>query len=98
MKGYASTQLGSKNEALMAKLLETMQTFAQQQSSGQLQLNTMLKTMRESLTFLKEAMSAISQTIPLTTQTKYPSLNYHKVMIYLPTGRKSLKQVGKPDK
>lgn len=44
---YTSTQFGSKIEALMAKLLGTMQTSPQQQSNGQSELNTTLEAMEK---------------------------------------------------
>ena len=58
LQRYTSTQFGSKIEALMAKLLGTMQTSPQQQSNGQSELNTTLEAMGKSLTFLKEVVSA----------------------------------------
>ena len=44
---YTSTQFGSKIEALMAKLLGTIQTSPQQQSNGQSELNTTLEAMEK---------------------------------------------------
>ena len=53
---YTSTQFGSKIEALMAKLLGTMQTSPQQQSNGQSELNTTLEAM-EKKSFISQGSS-----------------------------------------
>ena len=85
---YTSTQLGSKIEALMAKLLGTMQTSPQQQSNGQSELNTTLEAMGKSLTFLKEVVSASYLNAASDSTDKMSEYLHRKVMIYQTTSLK----------